>query len=115
MIEMIGFHFNYGIKGANNMENVKEVKEVYEAICELANRNTDFEIGFDHLFEFMAENPGSETTKGFIQYHVYVMQAPKTHDGRPEFTYLIGKPFVPEQWVSEVEMYAFQEYVDKER
>ena len=96
------------------MENLKEVKEVYEAICELANRNTDFEIGFDHLFEFMAENPGSETTKGFIEYHVYVMQAPKTHDGRPEFTYLIGKHFDVEDWVDKEDMNAFFEYVNKD-
>jgi len=97
------------------MDKLLEEIEIYEEICMVSCGVTDFEAGFDRLFEFMAENPDSETTKGFIEYHIDVMQAPKTDDGRPEFTYLIGKSFVPEEWVSGGDMYAFHEYVDKER
>ena len=87
--------------------------EVYEAICDVAKSNTDFDIGFDHLFGFMAENPSSDTTKGFIEYHLEEMHAPTTPDGKPEFTYLIGKDFVAEHWVSEEDMATFNEYLKK--
>lgn len=93
--------------------NVLHYIHVYEAICHVAKNNTDFEIGFDHLFGFMAENPISDTTKGFIEYYLEEMDAPTTLDGKPEFTYLIGKDFVAEHWVCEEDMAAFNEYLKK--
>ncbi len=86
------------------------INDIYEAICSVSLRSTDFYVGFDILFQFMAENPTRETTKDFIQYHIEEMGDPRLPDGRPQFTYLIGKPFVPEDWVSEGDMYAFHEY-----
>jgi len=97
-----------------NEKDGYEVNDVYKAICYVSKSNTDFDIGFDYLFEFMSKNPNSETTKRFIEYYIEEMHAPKTHDGRPEFTYLIGKDFVSEHWVSEEDMNEFKEYL-KER
>lgn len=85
---------------------------MYETIVAVSKENTDFDLGFDHLFRFMAEWPESHTTKGFINYHVDEMNSPTTNDGEPEFTYLVGREFVLEQWVSEEDIEAFQEWMD---
>jgi hypothetical protein len=93
----------------------KVINGVYEAICSVANTNTDFDIGFDFLFEFMSENPESETTKGFIGYHIEEMRDPRLPDGKPEFSYLIGKDFIAEHWISEKDMKKFIEYLKKRK
>jgi len=88
----------------------KGMKEVYEAICHVSKIDTDFDGGFDVLFEFMKENPESKTTRDFVQYHIYEMGAPRLLDGRPEFTYLIGKHFTVEDWVSQEDVDVFMKY-----
>jgi len=87
------------------MENL----EVYEAICSVCGGNTDFDLGFDVLFEFMCENPGSATTKEFIKFHREVMGDPRLEDGRPEFTYLIGRKF-DIVWVHKEDIDAFIQF-----
>jgi len=48
-----------------------DVYDVYEGICSVAKSDsTDFNIGFDVLFQFMKENPDSKTTEEFIEYHI---------------------------------------------
>jgi len=39
------------------------------------------------------------------------MGDPRLPDGRPFFAYLIGKPFVAEEWVDKEDMHAFHEYI----
>ena len=84
--------------------------DIYGAICSVCGGNTDFDVGFDVLFEFMCDHPEAITTKNFIEYHIYEMGDPRLADGRPEFTYLIGKHFIVDDWVSEEERYAFIEF-----
>ena len=91
---------------------MKEEKTVLKGIMEVAQETTDFDIGFDRLFGFMAENPESRTTKDFINFHIIEMNSPATESG-PDFTCLIGKEFVAEHWVNEDDMEAFQAYVEK--
>ena len=91
----------------------KIINDVYEVICEVAKSNTDFDIGFNHLFGFMAENPNFETTKRFIEYHIEEMHAPKLSNGKFEFTYLIGRVFVVYHWVSEEDIDKFNEYLKR--
>jgi len=81
-----------------------------EQIRQVANDQTDFDIGFDHLFRFMAENPDSATTREFIEYHRVEMNDPKTPKGDADFTYFIGKEFVAEHWVAAEDLEAFQAY-----
>src|SRR5690606_24842981 len=71
-----------------------------EQIRQVANDQTDFDIGFNNLFRFMAKNPDSATTRGFIEYHRVEMNDPKTPKGDADFTYLIGKEFIAEHWVA---------------
>lgn len=85
--------------------------DIYEGIYSVCCGNTDFDVGFDVLFEFMCDHPEAITTKNFIEYHIYEMGDPRLADGRPEFSYLIGKRFDPGDWVSEKDMYEFQEYI----
>ena len=80
-------------------------------IIQVANSQTDFEIGFDHLFRFMSENPDSSTTVGFIEYHMTDRSNPKTGDDA-DFTYLIGNRFTPEDWVDEEDMEDFRFFVE---
>lgn len=88
-----------------------EDKMVLEGIIKVAQENTDFESGFDYLFGFMAENPNSATTESFISYHIDEMNSPVASTGEPEFTYLIGREFIAEHWVSEEDTEAFTAYV----
>ncbi len=89
-----------------------DVYDVYEGICNVAKSDsTDFNIGFDVLFQFMKENPDSKTTEEFIEYQILEMGDPRLPDGRPFFAYLIGKPFVAEDWVHKEDMHAFHEYI----
>ena len=85
---------------------MKEKKTVLEGIIKVAQGTTDFNIGFDNLFRFMAKNPGSATTRGFIEYHRIEINDPK------DFTYLIGKEFVPEHWINQEDMEKFQEFCE---
>ena len=87
------------------MENL----EVYEAICHVSKIDTDFDIGFDHLFQFMCDRPYSRTTKEFIEYHISEMGDPRLPGGVPEFTYLIGKHFTVDDWVSQEDVDVFFE------
>jgi hypothetical protein len=89
------------------MEKVR--KEVYEGICNVSRGVTDFELGFDALFEFMAENPESKTTRRYIEYHIEKGD-PRLDDGSPDFSYLTGRRFVAEEWVHEEDMNSFGEY-----
>ena len=89
---------------------IKMINDVYEAICSVCGGNTDFDVGFDVLFEFMCEHPGSATTKEFIKFHTEVMGDPRLPDGRPEFTYLIGRKFDIEYWVHEKDICAFIQF-----
>lgn len=85
--------------------------DIYEGICTVARSDsTDFELGFDRLFEFMCDHPGSATTKEFMEYHISEMGDPRLADGRPEFTYLIGKHFTVEDWVSQEDVDVFHKY-----
>lgn len=93
---------------------MKEEKAVLKGIMEAAQEVTDFDIGFDHLFGFMAENPESRTTKDFISFHIIEMNSPTLENGDPNFTYLIGKEFIAEHWVNKDDMEAFQAYVEKQ-
>lgn len=88
------------------------INDVYEAICSVSLSNTDFYLGFDSLFEFMCDHPESETTRGFIQYHVSDMGDPRLENGKPEFTYLIGRRFILEEWVDKEDRYRFNEYMN---
>ena len=88
---------------------MKEKKTVLEGIMKVARGNTDFESGFDRLFGFMAENPKSSTTRDFISFHILEMNSPATESG-PDFTYLIGKDFIPNHWVNEEDLDKFQEF-----
>ena len=92
------------IKMGNRME------DVYEGICQVSKMNTDFDVGFDVLFEFMCEHPGCRTTREFIRFHRQVMGDPSLEDGRPEFTYLIGRKFDIEFWVHEEDIDAFMQF-----
>ncbi len=62
-----------------------DVYDVYEGICNVSRGVTDFELGFDALFGFMAENPESKTTRRYIEYHILEMGDPRLPDGRPFF------------------------------
>ena len=88
----------------NTFPNEKDY--LLNQISEVANSNTDFESGFDCLFKFMAENPQSETTERFIEYHIIEMNSPSTESG-PDFTYLIGKDFIPKHWVAKQDLFNF--------
>lgn len=92
--------------------DLAEERKVFESIVKIAQGNTDFDIGFDNLFRFMAKNPDSATTRGFIEYHRVEMNDPKTPKGDADFTYLIGKEFVAEHWVNEDGMDKFQEFCE---
>jgi len=83
-----------------------------EQIRQVANGQTDFDIGFDNLFRFMAKNPDSATTRGFIEYHRVEMNDPKTPKGDADFTYLIGKDFIAEHWVDEEDLDKFQKFCE---
>lgn len=91
----------------------KEEKTVLKGIMEVAQEVTDFDIGFDRLFGFMAENPESSTTKDFISFHIIDMNSPSLESGDPDFTYLIGKEFIAEHWVATEDLEAFQAYCKK--
>lgn len=82
-----------------------------EQIRQVANNQTGFDIGFDRLFKFMAENPDSATTHRFLEYHRVEMNDPKTPKGNADFTYLIGKEFIAEHWVAAEDLETFQAYV----
>jgi len=85
------------------------INDVYEAICQVSKSVTDFEGGFDVLFEFMCEHPGSATTREFIRFHRQVMGDPSLEDGRPEFTYLIGRKF-DIVWVHKEDLWPFIQF-----
>lgn len=89
--------------------DLAEERKVFESIVKIAQRNTDFESGFDRLFGFIAENPESRTTKDFISFHIIEMNSPATESG-PDFTYLIGKEFIADHWVNKEDLDKFQEF-----
>jgi len=84
--------------------------DIYGAICSVCGGNTDFDVGFDVLFEFMCDHPEAITTKNFIEYHIYEMGDPRLADGSPEFTYLIGRHWSVDDWVSQEDVDVFQKY-----
>ena len=84
------------------------INDVCEAICSVCGGNTDFDVGFDVLFGFMCDRPYSTTTRSFVEYHIYEMGDPRLADGSPEFTYLIGKHFIVDDWVSQEDVDVFQ-------
>jgi hypothetical protein len=88
------------------------VNDIYEAICNVAKSDTDFYVGFDSLFQFMCDHPEATTTKEFIEYHISEIGDPRLPDGRPEFTYLIGRVFNLEDWVDKEERDQFNEYMN---
>lgn len=88
------------------MEKVR--KEIYEGIYIVSSGLTDFEAGFDQLFEFMAANPDSKTTRQFIDYHILEMGDPRLPGGMPHFGYLIGRHFVVYEWVHKEDRQAFE-------
>lgn len=92
--------------------DLAEERKVFESIVKIAQGNTDFDIGFDNLFRFMAKNPDSATTRGFIEYHRVEMNDPKTPKGDADFTYLIGKEFIAEHWVAAEDLDKFQEFCE---
>ena len=55
----------------------------------------------------MSENPESKTTKDFIEYHKIEKNNPQTLSGEPDFTYLIGKKFILENWVKSEDIPTF--------
>jgi len=87
------------------------INDVYEGICKVARRCTDFYSGYDVLFAFMCDHPEARTAKEFMEYHISEMGDPRLPDGMPFFAYLIGKPFVAENWVHKEDMHAFHEYI----
>ena len=89
---------------------IKMINDVCEAICSVCGGNTDFDVGFDVLFEFMCDHPEAITTKNFIEYHIYEMGDPRLADGSPEFTYLIGRHWSVDDWVSQEDVDVFQKY-----
>ena len=91
----------------------KNEKRIYDCIVKVAGKNTDFQIGFDHLFGFMAENPESETTIDFIDFHEREYDDPVLKNGEADFTYLISQEFFPEDWVNKKDMPAFRKYVHR--
>ena len=82
-------------------------------ICKVAQ--TDFNIGFDVLFRFMAEFPESKTTEGFVDYHLTEKDDPRISSGDADFTYLIGKDFIAEHWVHEDELKDFLSFAYREK
>ena len=92
--------------------DLAEERKVFESIVKIAQRNTDFDIRFDNLFRFMAKNPDSATTRGFIEYHRVEMNDSKTPKGDVDFTYLIGKDFIVEHWVDEKDLDKFQKFCE---
>lgn len=69
---------------------------------------SDFDLGFDVMLEFISKNPESETAKSFLDYHIREMDSPLCSDGKtPCFTYLIGKKFIPEEWIAPEDMEGF--------
>jgi len=98
---------------AEEAEELLEITEItYEdwirdQIAQVANGQTDFAIGFDKLFQFMSDNPDSETTQDFVSYHYGDCNDPKTQEGQASFIYLIGKDFVPGDWIAESDMLEF--------
>lgn len=93
----------------------KEKKKVFEGIMKVAQETTDFDIEFDWLFGFMAENPESQTTKDFIDFHINEMNSPVLENGEPEFTYLIGKEFIIKHWINIEDMPAYKAYIKKRK
>jgi hypothetical protein len=91
---------------------MKKGKRVLKGITKVAQETTDFDIGFDNLFQFMVKNPDSATTRGFIEYHRVEMNDPKTPKGDADFTYLIGKEFIAEHWINQDDMEKFQEFCE---
>ena len=89
------------------MDKLLEEREIYEEICMVSCGVTDFVAGFDRLFEFMAENPDSNTTRRFIDYHLLEMGDPRDSNGKPLFTYLIGRRFFVYDWVSKEDLQEF--------
>lgn len=98
----------YLIKGVINMNDV--YNEVYEGICSVAKSGTDFEVGFESLFDFMCDHPEATSTKEFIEYHISEMGDPRLPDGRPCFAYLIGRHFSVANWVSQEDVDQFNKY-----
>jgi hypothetical protein len=94
---------------------MREEKMVLESIMKVAQENTDFDIGFDNLFRFMAKNPDSATTRGFIEYHRVEMNDPKTPKGDADFTYLIGMGSIDENWVAAEDLDKFQKFCEAQR
>lgn len=92
----------------------KEEQKILEGIMKVATEVTDFDVEFDWLFGFMAENPESQTTKDFIDFHITEMNSPKLENGEPTFTYLIGKEFIHNHWVNIEDMPAFRAYLKKQ-
>lgn len=86
------------------------INDVYEGICKVARSCTDFYSGYDVLFAFMCDHPESRSTKEFIDYHIIEKGAPRLPDGMPDFTYLIGKRFRAEDWVSQEDVEEFMKY-----
>lgn len=87
------------------------INDVYEGICKVARSCTDFYSGYDVLFAFMCDHPEARTTKEFMEYHISERGDPRLPDGMPDFSYLIGKHFLVEDWVSQGDMHAFHEYI----
>jgi len=91
----------------NELNELNQIIEVYKGICNVAKSDTDFYLGFDSLFQFMCDHPESATRKEFIEYHISEMGDPRLADGSPEFTYLIGRHWSVDDWVSQEDVDAF--------
>lgn len=78
---------------------------ILEAIKNVASSQTDFEIGFDNLFQFLAKYPNSETTQSFISW--WLEQPEYGDDGWPSFTSLINQKFELLEWVAKKDIKQF--------
>lgn len=83
-------------------------KEIIAAIIEGQNQPSDLAAGFDHLLDFIAHHPDSETANSFAEFHIENHADSITNDGKPSFTYLIGREFHRANWVAEEDREAFR-------
>lgn len=75
---------------------------------------SDLDLGFDIFLEFMVNNPESETSKSFVEYHEEC-NSPVCSDGvTPCFTYLIGKEFLVSDWVADEDIPKFLDMIQNE-
>lgn len=83
-------------------------KDVIAAIIEGQNLPSDLPIEFDRLLDFIANNPDSETADAYAEWHLELHADSVSFDGKPSFTYLIGRDFRLIDWVAEEDQDMFR-------